>query len=104
MEIIKKFPSFLFCPLLILYHLIAIMIIIQIVDMRLGSHLVPCTSLNAQKTPEIDEFMLLSASWEIRTRWREIQRFVWKFKTRKSIHDIEFWGFLCTQTCGTTLL
>ena len=27
-------------------------------------------------------------------RWREIQRFVRKFKTTKSIHDMQFWVFL----------
>ena len=42
----------------------------------------------------IDEFTLLSASWVIRARWREIQRFVRKFKTMKSIHDMQFWVFI----------
>ena len=41
----------------------------------------------------IDEFTPLSASWVIRARWREIQRFVRKFKTMKSIHDMQFWVF-----------
>ena len=54
----------------------------------------------------IDEFTLLSASWVIRARWREIQRFVRKFKMMKSIHDMQFWVFyfpkkkICTQGCG----
>ena len=54
----------------------------------------------------IDEFMLVSASWVIRARWREIQRFVRKFKMMKSIHDMQFWGFyfskqkICAQGCG----
>ena len=38
----------------------------------------------------IDEFTLFSASWVIRARWREIQRVVRKFKTMKSIHDMQF--------------
>ena len=38
--------------------------------------------------------MLLSASWVIRARWREIQRFVSEFKTIKRIHDMECWFFL----------
>ena len=41
----------------------------------------------------IDEFAFLSASWVIRARWREIQRFVWKFKTMKSVHDFGFYYF-----------
>ena len=32
-----------------------------------------------QKCVRIDEFTLLNASWVIRARWREIQRFVRKF-------------------------
>ena len=54
----------------------------------------------------IDEFTLLSASWVIRARWRQIQRFVKKFKRMKSIHDMQFWVFYFTkdkisaQRCG----
>ena len=52
--------------------------------------------------------MLLSASWVIGARWREIQRFVSEFKTIKRIHDIECWCFfiyfpkqkICAQTYG----
>jgi len=29
---------------------------------------------------DIDRFTLLVATWVIRARWREIQRFVWDFK------------------------
>lgn len=46
----------------------------------------------------MDEFKLLSASWVIRARWREIQRFVRKFKTMTSIHDMQFWDFLFSKT------
>ena len=49
----------------------------------------------------IYEFTLLSASWVIRARWREIQRFVRKFKTMKSIHDVIL-GFLFCKTEGAT--
>ena len=35
----------------------------------------------------IDEFTLLIASWVIRATWREIQRFVWKFKAKHTVHD-----------------
>ena len=42
--------------------------------------------------------MSLSASWVIRARWREIQRFEWKFKMMKSIHDMQFWVFLFSRT------
>ena len=54
----------------------------------------------------IDEFTLMSASWVISARWREIQRFVRKFKTMKSIHDMQFWVFyfpkrkICAQRWG----
>ena len=41
----------------------------------------------------MDEFTLLSASWVIRARWRESKRFVWKFETMKSIHDVQFCFF-----------
>ena len=41
----------------------------------------------------VDEFTLLSALWVIRARSREIQRFVRKFKTMKSTHDLQFWVF-----------
>ena len=34
----------------------------------------------------------------IRARWKEIQRFVWKFKTMKNIHDMQLWGFLFPRT------
>ena len=40
----------------------------------------------------------MNASWVIRARWREIQRFVRKFKTLKSIHDMQFWVFLFFKT------
>ena len=55
----------------------------------------------------IDEFTLLGASWVIRARWREIQRFVRTFKTMKSFHDMQFWVFylpkqkICPQRCGS---
>ena len=52
----------------------------------------------------IDEFTLLSASWVIRARWRGIQRFLWKFKMMKSVHNMQFWFFpnqkICAQSCG----
>ena len=54
----------------------------------------------------IDEFTLLSASWVIRARWREIQRFLRKFQKMKCIHDKQFWVFyfpkqkICNQKCG----
>ena len=47
--------------------------------------------------PEIGSFTLLRASWVISTTWREIQRFVWKFKTMKSVHDMQFWDFYLTK-------
>ena len=34
----------------------------------------------------IDEFTLLIASWVIRATWREIQRFVWQFKVKYTVH------------------
>ena len=60
------------------------------------------------KNCRIDQFTLLSASWVIRARWEEIQRFAWKFKTMKSIHDMEFFIIffifpkqkICAQKCG----
>ena len=35
----------------------------------------------------IDNFTFLIASWVIRTKWREIQRFVWKCKAKYAVHD-----------------
>ena len=46
----------------------------------------------------IDYFTLLSALWVTRARWREIQRFVWKFKTIKSVPDMQFWVFSFSKT------
>ena len=53
----------------------------------------PVRSRFCQRTSLRDEFTLLSASWLIRARWGEIQRFVRKFKKMKSIHDMQFWVF-----------
>ena len=65
---------------------------------------------NGEIAPTIDNFTLLSVSWVIRAKWREIQRFVRKFRTMKSIHDMQFWVFyfpkknICTQGCGRIYL
>ena len=59
-------------------------------DKNLALHI---THYSVNSILVIDEFTLLSASWIIRARWREIQRFVRKFKTMKSIHDMQFWVF-----------
>ena len=54
----------------------------------------------------IDESTLLSASWVIRARWREIQRFVWSSKRRKVFMICNFVLFnfpkqkICAQRCG----
>ena len=46
---------------------------------------------NLEIFDQIHEFTLLSA------RWSEIQKFVWKFKAMKRIHDMQFWVFFIFQ-------
>ena len=41
----------------------------------------------------IDDSTLLISSWVIRTTWQEIQRFVWKFKAKYTVHDSTFKDF-----------